>query len=165
LLTLSLTDISGSNLIFTARRLNRSSIKSIFKTIGAPESEKLTYLDDRPFPLGIPEQLVEKTSWDDWIDEDEEDVRIIDFGQAFLHGAEPIDLAEPGDLQVPEKIFAGHFDYRVDLWRAGCTVTTSPPQNLLEDAANIGKSRRYTLLFLECGRLHILMLSTLLSHR
>jgi serine/threonine-protein kinase SRPK3 len=125
LLTLSLTDISGSNLIFTARRLNRSSIK------------KLTYLDGRPFPLGIPEQLVEKTSWDDWIDEDEEDVRIIDFGQAFLHGAEPIDLAEPGDLQVPEKIFAGHFDYRVDLWRAGCTVTTSPPQNTLANLADI----------------------------
>ena len=32
-------------------------------------------------------------------------------------------LAEPGGMQAPEKIFTGNFDYRVDLWRAGCTVT------------------------------------------
>lgn len=67
--------------------------------------------------------MVEKAKWDDWVDEDEEDVRLIDFGEAFPHGAERTDLAEPGGLQVPEKIFTGAFDYRVDLWRAGCTVT------------------------------------------
>jgi serine/threonine-protein kinase SRPK3 len=70
----------------------------------------------------MPEQLVEKGGWDDWIDEDTEDVRVIDLGEAFPHGAEPANLAEPGGLQVPEKIFTGRFDYRVDLWRVGCTV-------------------------------------------
>jgi serine/threonine-protein kinase SRPK3 len=68
------------------------------------------------------EQLVEKAGWDDWIDEDDEDVRVIDLGETFPHGSEPTDLAEPGVLQAPEKIFTGHFDYKVDLWRTGCTV-------------------------------------------
>ena len=71
----------------------------------------------------MPEQLVQKAGWDDWIDEDDEDVRVIDLGEAFLHGAEPANPAEPGGMQAPEKIFTGNFDYRVDLWRAGCTVT------------------------------------------
>lgn len=70
----------------------------------------------------MPEQLVEKGGWDDWIDEDTEDVRVIDLGEAFPHGVQPASLAEPGGLQVPEKIFTGRFDYRVDLWRVGCTV-------------------------------------------
>lgn len=72
----------------------------------------------------MPEQLVEKVVWDDWIDEDDEDVRVIDLREAFPHGAEPNNLAKPGDLQVPEKIFPGHFDYKGDLWRAGCRVIT-----------------------------------------
>jgi hypothetical protein len=111
--------------------LNRSSIKSIFKTVGVPESEKLAHVDDSPLPRGIPQQLVAQTIWPEWIDEDEEDVRIIDFGEAFLSGAEPIELAEPGDLQVPEKLFTGHFDYRIDPWRAGCTVIAWTSRNVL----------------------------------
>ena len=47
---------------------------------------------------------------------------MIDLGEAFPIGAKPTDLAVPKGLQAPEKIFIGHFDYRVDLWRAGCTV-------------------------------------------
>jgi len=68
--------------------------------------------------------LVEKAGWNDWIDEDDEDVRVVDLGEAFPHGAELINLAEPADLQAPEKILTGNFDYRVDLWRTGCTVIT-----------------------------------------
>jgi hypothetical protein len=116
-------DISGSNIAFTARILARSSVKSMMKILGTPKFEKLVKLDGEPLSPGMPEQLVAKANWDTWVDEDEEDVRIIDFGEAFAHGAEPADLAEPGDLQAPENIFTGRFDYRVDLWRAGCTVS------------------------------------------
>lgn len=129
--------------MFTARRLTHSSAKSIFRTLGTPKSEELAYCDDRPLPLGIPGQLVEKGGWDDWIDEDTEDVRVIDLGEAFLHGAEPATLAEPGDLQAPEIIFTGHFDYRVDLWRAGCTVITQPRLNIEYPEPNTHGSYRF----------------------
>lgn len=119
-------DISGSNMAFTSRKLARLSTKSMFEIIGTPKYEKLVRLDGKPLSPGMPGQLIEKANWDVWVDEDEEDVRIIDLGEAFAHGAEPKRLAEPGDLQVPEIIFTGSFDYRVDLWRAGCTVSCFP---------------------------------------
>ncbi|KAL2016795.1 hypothetical protein VTK56DRAFT_2964 [Thermocarpiscus australiensis] len=121
---LPLADISGGNVAFTARNLARLSAKSMLKIIGPPKFEKLVRLDGQPLAPGMPEQLVEAAGWAGWIDEDDEDIRIIDFGEAFAHGAEPAKLAEPGQLQVPERIFTGRFDYRVDLWRAGCTIYT-----------------------------------------
>ncbi|OXV09564.1 hypothetical protein Egran_02672, partial [Elaphomyces granulatus] len=60
--------------------------------------------------------------WDNWTDEDVENLRIIDLGESFLQGAEPTKLAQPGPLQAPETIFMEHFDHRVDLWRAGCVI-------------------------------------------
>ncbi|KAK4039482.1 kinase-like domain-containing protein [Parachaetomium inaequale] len=116
-------DVSGANVAFTARRLSGlASANDIFEIIGAPKTEKLVRCDGKALSPGMPEQLVEKAAWDDWIDEDDEDVRLIDFGEAFPHDTPRDHLAEPGGLQVPERIFTGEFDYRVDLWRAGCTI-------------------------------------------
>ncbi|KAF4768961.1 hypothetical protein N7455_008914 [Penicillium solitum] len=33
---------------------------------------------------------------------------------------QPEKLAQPSILRVPETIFTDRFDYRLDLWRAGC---------------------------------------------
>lgn len=95
---------------------------SLFKVLGAPESVELARLDGKPLDKGLPNQLVKAASWDDWIDEDDEDLRIIDLGEAFLQGAEPTALAQPGSLRAPETIFNDSFDYRIDLWRAGLMV-------------------------------------------
>lgn len=75
-------------------------------------------------PLGprLPKHLVRKAEWVDWTDEDEEDIRLIDFGEALPLGKAPARIAQPQDLRVPETIFTDHFDHRVDLWRAGCVV-------------------------------------------
>ena len=71
----------------------------------------------------MPKQLVKKADWDNWIDEDEEDVRLIDFGEAFVQGSKPDILAQSADLRAPETIFTGQFDHRLDLWRTGITVS------------------------------------------
>ncbi|KAK3291263.1 kinase-like domain-containing protein [Chaetomium fimeti] len=117
-------DISGANLAFTAHKLRKLSAKKMFDVIGAPVTEQLVRCDRKPLHPSMPRQLVQKSGWDMWVDEDKEDVRLIDFGEAFAHGAEPHQLAEPPGLEVPEKIFTGRFDYRVDLWRAGCLIYT-----------------------------------------
>jgi hypothetical protein len=94
----------------------------MLEAIGAPMSENLVRCDGKPLDPGMPKQLVKATGWDNWIDEDEEDINLIDLGEAFPHGAAPARLAEPSELKVPERIFTGRFDYRIDLWRAGCMV-------------------------------------------
>jgi hypothetical protein len=71
---------------------------------------------------GLPTELVKAASWEEWIEEDDEDIRIIDLGETFIQGAEPAKLAQPGHLKAPETIFTDTFDYRVDLWRAGIMV-------------------------------------------
>lgn len=78
--------------------------------------------DGQPLEDGLPRQLIKTSGWDNWIDEDEEDLRIIDFGEAFLQGAEPAKLAQPDALRAPETIFKSNFDFRLDLWRAGIVV-------------------------------------------
>src|SRR5690606_1637306 len=112
---LLLSDVSGQNLAFTANRLGNMSVNAIFEVIGEPKTENLVRCDGQALTPGMPKQLVKATEWDNWIDEDEEDVRLIDFGEAFTHNAIPTKLAEPSGLQVPEKIFTGKFDYKIDL--------------------------------------------------
>jgi len=86
--------------------------------------EELTRIDGKPLDKGVPKQLVKAVCWVEWVDEDEEDLRLIDFGESFLQGAEPKAIPQPDSLRAPETIFMDSFDYRLDLWRAGCVVRT-----------------------------------------
>jgi len=74
----------------------------------------------------VPAQLVKSTGWDEFPDDrdaNNPDVRLIDLGEAFAHDAIPGRLAQPAELKAPEVIFTGKFDYRVDLWCTGLTVS------------------------------------------
>ena len=84
--------------------------KDLFDVLGRPESEELARLDGKPLEESLPRQLIKTAGWDNWTDEDEEDLRIIDFGEAFLQGEEPIKLAQPDTLRAPETIFTSKFD-------------------------------------------------------
>lgn len=75
-----------------------------------------------PLENGLPIQLVKAAELDEWIEENDEDIRHLHFGEGFFQGEEPKTLAQPSSLRVPESIFTDLFDYRVDLWRAGCMV-------------------------------------------
>lgn len=75
---------------------------------------------------GAPKQLVKNAGWDNWVNEDEENIRLFDFGEAFPQGLRPRSLAQPPDLRAPETIFTDNFDHRLDLWGAGMTVLYLP---------------------------------------
>lgn len=96
--------------------------EQLFDVLGFPEIEPLAHIDGTPLENGLPTQLVKAAEWVDWIDEDDEEIRLLDIGEGFLRGEEPKKLAQPGTLRVPETIFTDCFDYRVDLWRTGCMV-------------------------------------------
>ena len=117
------TDISGNNIVFTCGHLSSATKEDLFELLGTPISAELARLDGKPLDEGLPKHLVSTAEWDNWTDEDVENLRIIDLGESFLQGAEPTKLAQPGPLQAPETIFMEHFDHRVDLWRAGCVVS------------------------------------------
>lgn len=116
-------DISGRNIAFSCTNLLNSPEEQLFEVFGSPEIEALVRLDGATLENGLPRQLVKAAEWVDWIDEDDEDIRLLDFGESFLQGEEPEKLAQPGTLRVPETIFTNGFDYRIDLWRTGCMVS------------------------------------------
>ncbi|KAJ5204190.1 uncharacterized protein N7498_005069 [Penicillium cinerascens] len=115
-------DISGRNIAFTCTHLSTQTEEQLFDVLGYPEIEPLTRNDGAPLGNGLPTQLVKAAEWDDWIDEDDEDIRLLDFGESFFQGKEPEKLAQASSLRVPETIFTDCFDYRVDLWRTGCMI-------------------------------------------
>ncbi|KAH8782036.1 kinase-like domain-containing protein [Hyaloscypha sp. PMI_1271] len=115
-------DISGSNLVFTCPRLAFLPQNDLFEILGVSEFEALARVDGQALEPGVPKQLVKKAGWVNWIDEDDEDIRLIDFGEAFVQRSKPNRLAQPPDLWAPETIFTDHFYHRLDLWRAGITI-------------------------------------------
>jgi hypothetical protein len=48
--------------------------------------ELLEYLDGRVPGPSLPSQLVRAAGWIDWAEEDEEEIRLMDFGDAFKRG-------------------------------------------------------------------------------
>ena len=114
--------------------------EELFEILGPPETEELARRDGEPLGNGLPGQLIKATGWDNWIDEDDEDIRIFDLGEAFLKGAEPEKLPQPSHLKAPETIFMESCDSRHDLWRAGIMVRT-PCLKTLEKCTDLTLGR------------------------
>ena len=101
------------------------SEEELFEVLGPSGTEEVIRVDGRPLGEGVPRQLIKSTEWIGWPyedDEEDEDIRLIDLGEAFIRERIPEKLAQPGGLQAPETIFTDKFDYRLDLWRAGLIV-------------------------------------------
>jgi serine/threonine-protein kinase SRPK3 len=98
--------------------------EALFEVLGTPEPDELVRYDGKPLDEGMASQLVKAASWEGWIEEDHEDLRILDLGEAFLKGTEPERLSQPPHLRAPETIFMDSFDSRHDLWRVGTMVRT-----------------------------------------
>ena len=93
--------------------------------LGVPESEGIVRIDGEPLGSGIPIQLIKRAAWIEWPDEEgeeDDDIRVIDVGEAFSQNAVPEKLAQPDELRASETIFTGTIDHRVDLWSVGCIV-------------------------------------------
>lgn len=144
-----ITDISGWTVVFSGKSLSTTK-KRIFKSVGAPEVEPLVRSDGRPLDKGLPTHLVKAIVWDSWVEENYEDLRIIDFGRSFFQWEKTGRIAKPGPFPAPETIFTGSFDYRVDLWRAGCVVNDHA--STLECYTDV---YRYTRFFSE--QVHLLI--------
>jgi hypothetical protein len=111
-------------LALTSSCFKDCSEERLAEILGPPKTEELRPVDGEPLKASFPQYIVESTRWEDWLEEDDEDIRLIDRGEAFSRGAEPIKIAQPFGLNAPETIFTPRIDYRIDLWRAGWIVST-----------------------------------------
>lgn len=93
------------------------------EVIGVPMTEVMNPIDGEPLKPGLPKYVVGSTIWNLWVYVDEEDIRLIDWGEAFCIGNEPTKIAQPLGLNAPETVFTSRIDHRIDLWRAGCIVS------------------------------------------
>ncbi|GKZ84221.1 hypothetical protein AnigIFM56816_009542 [Aspergillus niger] len=115
-------DISGRNIVFSGRNLSYASEKIIFAVFGSPEHEPVTHLDGTPLHKGFPAALFGPVSWEDWLEEFAEELRIFDLGEGFAQEEKSRILAQPGPSRAPELIFTGRSDHRTDLWHTGCML-------------------------------------------
>ncbi|KFY54919.1 hypothetical protein V497_07347 [Pseudogymnoascus sp. VKM F-4516 (FW-969)] len=115
-------DISTKNMAFTAKSLSKVTKEKLFEVLGAPRTENVARVDGQPLADGIPPYLVKSAPWCGWVNEYDEDFRLLDFGESFVHGKEPEIITQPGGLMPPETVLTEDFDYRVDLWRVGIAI-------------------------------------------
>lgn len=114
--------MSCRNVAFTSPNISNLSLDDLYKIIGTPICEELIRLDGTALEPSLPKHLVEAAKWDDWIDEDDEDIRIFNFSESFPVDSKLQKLAQPSQLRAPETFFMDYFDCRIDLWRVGCVV-------------------------------------------
>ncbi|TRX88294.1 hypothetical protein FHL15_010798 [Xylaria flabelliformis] len=111
-------DVSIGNVAFTC---GFEDEEELFYEMGDPVTAEYTS-DQIPWSPELPKHLVQYTLWPGWYEPDEEDLRLIDLGEAFPVDDRVTEIAQPGDVRSPETFFIGSFDYRHDLWRAGCVI-------------------------------------------
>ncbi|KAI0414055.1 kinase-like domain-containing protein [Xylaria grammica] len=111
-------DVYNANVAFTCKIRDE---EDLFKIIREPDTADYTS-DQIPWSPELPKHLVGCTLWPDWYEAPYEDLRLIDLGEAFPVDSTVASLAQPRDVRAPETFFIGSFDYRHDLWRAGCVI-------------------------------------------
>lgn len=116
--------LDAFNVVFTSRKLEHMSEVALNMTLGELETTKLIFAGGNLQPdMHTPDHLVDSATWDEWVDEDEEDIRFVGLSRMFPVGKHIRNCKAPGGaLRAPEMIFTDTFDYHADLWCAGCLV-------------------------------------------
>ncbi|KAJ6070587.1 hypothetical protein N7467_011906 [Penicillium canescens] len=115
-------DLHTRNLAFTMPYINNLTEEKFTEMLGKPEVGYVRRSDGKDLESGIPEYIVRPTSYRTHTWNSAQSIKIIDFGESFLHTAVPQTLHTPLPVRAPEVIFQDRIDYRVDLWSMGCMV-------------------------------------------
>lgn len=118
-------DINVANVVLSCPKLAAMDEDEIWDVIGGGYTDEVTRIDGQPLESRLPGEYTQSANWEGWDDQSNSDLRLLDFGESFLQGAEPEMIGQPPDLRIPEIIFTKRFDYRVDLWCTGAVVSFS----------------------------------------
>lgn len=97
-------DVNCRNISHTCTHLSNATEKQPFDVLGPPEVESLARIDGTPLENGLPTQLVRAAECEDWVDEDEEEIRLLDFERASSNTAQRplvVVYASIGAIELP----------------------------------------------------------------
>lgn len=104
--------------------LDSFSEDELFETFWYPQTGPISRTDGSPLEIGVPKYLVGAADYTvgDLVLE-EYPIKLIDFGESFLPHNQPKTLHTPMAVRAPELLFENEYDFQVDLWTLGCTVS------------------------------------------
>ncbi|KAF2861390.1 kinase-like protein [Piedraia hortae CBS 480.64] len=123
-------DLYTGNVVWTLRGVDDLTEEEFLRFFCYAQIKEVKSKDGSPLPPNVPRYLVKHDyrptqAWN------EDDIMLIDFGQAFHLNSPPDGLVTPLQYRAPEIVFEETLDEKVDVWSAGmlCFVllTTFPP--------------------------------------
>ncbi|PSN59103.1 kinase-like protein [Corynespora cassiicola Philippines] len=125
-------DVHTRNIVIKDQGWDHLSEAELLSHLGKPDTAEVLPSDHGSVGLSLPKYIVRPGSFHATTScLGVPEIRLIDFGEAFKKDNKPKTLHTPLALRAPEIIFGDVWDYRVDLWSAGCTIfeiiTGQPP--------------------------------------
>ncbi|SMY28961.1 unnamed protein product [Zymoseptoria tritici ST99CH_1A5] len=117
-------DLHIHNIALDVPPAHSLSTEDFVQIYGAPETMPVVRKEGQPIvEAGIPPYLVAPGTRKDDLDVDTVNVKIVDFGGAFIQSTSALEIHTPLVVRAPEAIFRDEYvDTRVDLWGLGCMI-------------------------------------------
>ncbi|KAA8641520.1 uncharacterized protein ATNIH1004_011656 [Aspergillus tanneri] len=115
-------DLHTRNLAFAVPPMDNVPESEFINMLGKPEIGYVRRKDGKALEPGIPEYIVRPALYRGFPWSPSYPIKIVDFGESFLHTTLPKTLHTPLPVRAPEVIFKDRLDYRVDLWSMGCLL-------------------------------------------
>lgn len=115
-------DLHTRNLAFSIPCIDNVTEGQFTEMLGKPDIGYVRRTDGKTLEPGIPEYVVRPSLYRTHSWNLAQSVKIIDFGESFVHTTIPQTLHTPLPVRAPEVIFQDRIDYRVDLWSMGCML-------------------------------------------
>jgi serine/threonine-protein kinase SRPK3 len=129
-------DLHTRNLAFALPSLSALTETEFLQKFPTPEIDAIARKDGKPLQPNMPAYLVKPTSFLSDVSLEQQQIKIIDFGQSFYNDATPEILHNPLCVSPPEVIFGEKLDHHADLWSTGCMVSADPSRTGVSQIAN-----------------------------